>query len=76
MASSTLWYKLDLIEHSERCKALYFFALCQLILLTGTMALSLASWSDEVLLLCCLQEKSNVEDLALLLNTRTNFPNP
>lgn len=71
MASSTLQYTLDLTEHSERCKALYFFALCQLILLTGTMALS-----GEVLLLCCLQEESNVEDLALLLNSRTNFPNP
>lgn len=76
MASSTLQYKLDLTEHSERCKALYFFALCRLILLTGTMALSLGSWSGEVLLLCCLQEESNVEDLALLLNSGTSFPNP
>lgn len=76
MASSTPRYKLDLTEHSERCKALNFFALCQLILLTGTMALSLDSWSGEVLLFCCLQEESNVEDLPLLLNSGTNFPNP
>lgn len=76
MASSTLRYKLNLTEHSERCKALYFFVLCQPILLTGTMALTLDSWSGEVLLFRCLQEESNVEDLALLLNSGTNFPNP
>lgn len=29
MASSTLEYKLDLTEHSERRKALNFFALCE-----------------------------------------------
>lgn len=77
MASSTLWYKLDLNDHAERCKALYFLALRQLILLIGTMALSLDSWSGEALPLCRLQEESNAEGLALfLLNSGTNFSKP
>lgn len=74
MASSILWYKLDLNEHAERCKTLYFVFAHQLFLLIDSMVLSLDSWRGKPLPFCCLQEKSDAEGLAVfLLNSRAIF---